>query len=179
MSGREHVVESHPDAVIFRSPRNWTAVVFFGALGMLHLAIAVTSMLSRRWEAHMSVVFGMMFVLVALGCYVVRREVIVRPERRRVTVRAGWAGWGFERSVPFSAVTAVRVTLLADQDESCVTIVCAEEDLELPVTATPRQQGLLLAVMMGVRLVKIYGEGTVAGTSSERMSRLFREEDAV
>jgi hypothetical protein len=153
MSGREHVVESHPDAVIFRSPRNWTAVGFFGALGMLHLAMATTSMLARRWEAHMSVVFGGLFLLVTLGCYLVRRDVIVRPERRRITVRTGWAGWGFERSLPFSAVTAVRVTLLADHDESCVTIVCAEEDLELPVTATPRQQGLLLARMLGVALL--------------------------
>jgi hypothetical protein len=140
--------------------------------------MATTSLLAGRWGAHMSVVFGMIFAAVAVGFFLTRRDIMVRPERRRVIVRTGWRGIGFERSIPFSSVLSVRVTLLGERGESCVTIVCAEDDLELPPTETPRQHALLLAMTMGVKLVKVYGEGVVEGVE-ERMSRLYREEDAI
>src|SRR5215211_6642321 len=94
MPGRESVVESHPDAVIFRSPPNWTAVAFFGALGSLHLVMATTSLLAGRGGAHMSVVFGVIFATVGAGFFVARRDVVFRPERRRIFGRTGGRGWG-------------------------------------------------------------------------------------
>src|SRR5215212_5541806 len=73
----------------FRYGRNWTAVSFFGALGGLHLGMAITAMLSSHWESHLSEVFGVVFLCIAACCALVRHEVIVRADRRRVSVRTG------------------------------------------------------------------------------------------
>jgi hypothetical protein len=84
-----------------------------------------------------------------------------------------------DRLTPFSQVSCVRVTLLGPgRAESSVCIVSNGEELELPPTNTPRQEALLLAMTMGVQLVKIYGNGTFSG-ASERIARLYRNEDAI
>ena len=179
MPGRELEFESHATPVIFRSPRNWTAIAFFGGLGGLHLSVAATALLAYRWEAHMSLVFGTFFVAVATGCFLVRHEVIVLADRRRIQVRTGLRHIAYERIFAFSDVASVRVTLLGrDHAESAVAIVCAQEDIELPPTRTPRQEGLLLAMMMNVRLVKVYGDGPPP-EPAQRIASLFRNEDAI
>ena len=182
MPGRELEVahESHAgDAVTFRWPRNWTAVAFFGSLGALHLGMATTALLSHRFEAHMSVVFGALFACVSLACLLVRREVVVDPEFRQVVVRTGAGRVASERAIPFDDVTSVRVTLLGQTHrESSVSIVCDYTDIELPPTNTPRQQGLLLAMTMRVRLVKVYGDGPPP-EPAERIAKLYRNEDAI
>jgi hypothetical protein len=170
-----------PAPLVFRYPRNWTAVAFFGALGCLHLSMATTALLHYRWEAHMSVVFGTLFLLVAIACVLVRHEVIVlsAPERRRVLVRTSLGRVTMERATPFAAVSLVRVTLLGRaHSESCVSIVCAHDEIEMPPTKTPRQEALLLAMTMDVRLVKVYGEGPPP-EPAERIANLYRNEDAV
>jgi hypothetical protein len=165
--------------VTFRAPRNWTAVAFFGALGFLHLGMAATSLMAYRWEAHMSLIFGGVFTAVALGCLLVRHEIRLRPSRRRIVVRTGLRRLALERSIPFSHVTSVRVTLLGrSHAESSVAIVCENEDVELPPTRTPRQEGLLLAMMLGVRLVKVYGDAPPP-EPAERIAKLYRNEDAI
>jgi hypothetical protein len=181
MSGREleFEPESHAEAVIFRWPRNWTAVVFFGLLGALHLGIATTALVSYRFEAHMSVVFGTLFAGVSLACLLVRRDVIVEPEFRQIVLRTGVGRLASERAIPFADVTSVRVTLLGQYHrESSVSIVCDYTDVELPPTSTPRQQGLLLAMTMNVRLVKVYGEGPPP-EPAQRIAKLYRNEDAI
>ncbi len=184
MPGREIEVESEvqphpPGPLVFRSPRNWTAVAFFGALGALHLGMAATALLDHRWESYMSVVFGGGFTLIAVACFMVRHEVVVAPGRRRVMVRTALGRVAVERGVPFSTVTLVRVTLLGrSHGEACVSIVCEREEIEMPPTATPRQQGLLLAVTLGTRLVKVYGDGAPP-EAAERIAKLYRNEDAV
>jgi hypothetical protein len=178
MSGRQFVDNSDLPNVILRSPPNWTAVAFFGALGALHLGIATSALFASRWEAHMSVIFGSVFTFVGVACLFVRHEIIIRPERRRITIRTGLGRVAVERSIPFSDVTSVRITLLGvHQRESSVVIVCAREDIEIPPCDTPRQQALVLAMALGVRLVKVYGENSVP-ESSERMQQMFRNEDA-
>jgi hypothetical protein len=176
----EFDAQSHVQpAVVFRWPRNWTAVAFFGALGSLHLSMAATALLAYRWEAHMSVIFGLLFAGVALLCLAVKHEIAVLPDRRRVLVRTGFGHLAVCRSVPFKNVTSVRVTLLGQYHrESSVSIVCAQDDIELPPTSTPRQQGLLLAMMMNVRLVKVYGDGPPP-EPAQRIARLYRNEDAI
>jgi hypothetical protein len=183
MPGRELEIEpeSQPrgEALTFWWPRNWTAVAFFGSLGALHLGMATTALLSHRFEAHMSVVFGTMFVGVSLACLLVRREVVVEPEFRQIVVRTGAGRVACERAIPFDDVTSVRVTLLGQSHrESSVSIVCDHTDIELPPSSTPRQQALLLAMLMRVRLVKVYGEGPPP-EPAQRIAKLYRNEDAI
>jgi hypothetical protein len=179
MPGREIEADPHMAGVTFRSPRNWTAVAFFGALGALHLSIAATSFIAYRWEAHMSVVFGGVFSAVALACVLARHEITVLPQQRRVVVRTGFKRFSVCRVAPFANVTSVRVTLLGrNLGESSVAIVCKHDDIELPPTRTPRQEGLLLAMLINVRLVKVYGDGPPP-EPAQRIAKLYRNEDAV
>jgi hypothetical protein len=182
MPGRELDFEPeshHARSVTFRWPRNWTAVVFFGALGALHLGMATSALLADRYEAHMSLIFGGLFTGVSLACVLIRRDVVIDPEFRQTLVRTGAGRCAFVRAIPFSTVTSIRVTLLGQgHRESSVSIVCDETAVELPPTATPRQQGLLLAMTMQVRLVKVYGEGPPP-EPAQRIAKLYRNEDAV
>ena len=52
-----------------------------------------------------------------------------------------------------------------------IEVVCEHEVLECPPTPIPRQEALCLAVTMGVRLVKVYGEGY--GQASERLNSIL------
>lgn len=137
-------------------------------------------MIAAGWGAQMSVIFGGLFVMVAIACIVVRYELMVMGPRKRIVVRMSVGKRAlFERVVPFENVIAVRVTLLgAGCGESGVSVVCKREELEMPPTRTPRQEGLLLAMILQVRLVKVYGNGT-APEPAERIARLYRNEDAI
>jgi hypothetical protein len=170
---------AHAQSVTFRWPRNWTAVVFFGLLGVLHLTMAATALFAHRYEAHMSVIFGVLFAGVATACVAVRRDVVVEPEFRQIVLRTGAGRVAAARTIPFDSVTSIRVTLLGQYHcESSVSIVCDHTDIELPPTSTPRQQGLLLAMTMRVRLVKVYGDGPPP-EPAQRIAKLYRNEDAI
>ena len=106
-------------------------------------------------------------------------EVSFHPDRRRIVVHTGIGRLAYPRCVLFSRVASVRVTLLGrHQGESSVSVILEHEEIEMPPTPTPRQEGLLLAMMMGVRLVKVYGDGAPA-EPAERIAKLYRNEDAV
>ena len=49
-------------------------------------------------------------------------------------------------------------------------MVCDGEVVECPPTKVPREEALCLAVTMGVRLIKVYGDSY--GPISERLDRL-------
>ena len=171
--------DSHAPPLVFRAPRNWTAVAFFGALGSLHLGMAITSYTSYQSILHMSIIFGAIFIAIALTFLVARHEVTIDPQRRRVSMRTGVGRLAYCRGYLFSNINSVRVTLLGRlQGESSVSIMCACEEIELPPTRTPRQEALLLAMTIGVRLVKVYGEGA-SDEAVERIARLYRNEDAI
>jgi hypothetical protein len=174
LSGQPVYPGTHPPLLVFRYPRNWTAVVFFGLLGLVHWGMAA---LAVGWGSQMSVIFGGLFVGVAMACLVVRHEVAVMGPRKRLVVRLAVRRHVlFERVVPFTNVIAVRVSLLGiGGAESGVSIVCKREELEMPPTKTPRQEGLLLAMILEVRLVKVYGNGNSPGPA-ERIARLYRNE---
>jgi hypothetical protein len=179
MPGWDAKSDSHWAPVTFRSPRNWTAIAFFSALASLHLSMAATSFMASRYEAHMSVVFGAIFSGVALACLLSRREITIDPQLQQIMVRTGFKGVAHHRATAFSSVTLVRVTLLGrNHRESSVAIVCEQDDIELPPTSTPRQEGLLLAMIMGVRLVKVYGDGPPP-EPAQRIAKLYRNEDAI
>src|SRR5690242_3381769 len=76
------VVRSTP--VILRSPPNWTAIIFFLALGVLHLSFAGSSFVAGHPEGYLSLFFGTAFSTIALGCWLACCQVAVLPSDKRV-----------------------------------------------------------------------------------------------
>src|SRR5262245_410274 len=105
------LITAHTD-VTLRSQPNWTAVLFFVALSGLHLFIATTAFLNQRWEAFMSIIFGVAFALASIACWLVRTELALLTGPRTVRIRTGSRRVFLERSVSFSRVRFVRLTLL-------------------------------------------------------------------
>jgi hypothetical protein len=175
MTDRAHdhdiVSNSHPDAVILRSPPNWTAVAFFGALGALHLTIATSAFLNSRWGAHMSVIFGTIFCGIGVISLFARHQIEIAPADRRIRLRTGIGRFSYRSEVPFCNVLSVRVIVSPRHCDSSVSIICAHRDIEIPPTDTPRQQALALALALNVRLIKVYAEPMVADPA-ERIARL-------
>ncbi|HYE17876.1 MAG TPA: hypothetical protein VEA69_05505 [Tepidisphaeraceae bacterium] len=181
MAGRE---SESPDAapgigapLVLKSPPNWTAVAFFGGLGALHLTMATWSAAQGRGGYHMSTAFGVMFVSAAALFAVIRYEVAIYPGCRLLVVRTGVGRLALSRTIPFDAIRYVRVTLLnwGQRHESTVTIVAEDDDLEVPAHRTPRQLALLLAMTLGVRLVKIYGDETPS-EPAQRIAKLMESD---
>jgi len=184
MAGRDSEFDTSPESgvsqtppIILRSPPNWTAVIFFGSLGMLHLSMAAMSAFQQQWGYPMSAIFGTMFLTVAVAFLLIRHEVAIMPGRRRVLVRNRLGRIAFHRAIPFAKVQCVRVTLLNSRGrhESTVTVVCEEEELEIPPHERPRHLALLLAMTMSVRLVKIYGDD-VPSAPSQRIANLLESD---
>jgi hypothetical protein len=158
--------------VRLRTPVNWTAVIFFAGLSALHLYNAVTAMMHHRWDGYMSIIFGGAFALIAVACGLVGTELTVMSQERRVRVRTGTRRLYTERFVPFGTVRAVRLTLLNAHKPrtSTIELVCDHEVLECPPTAVPREEALCLAMTIGARLVKVYGDAY--GPVAERLNNL-------
>jgi hypothetical protein len=144
-----------PD-VRFHTAPNWTAVGFLALLAFLHGSVAVPALIVGRWEGYLSLLFAALFSIAAAVVYHVRREVMVLPRTRFVQVRTGVGMLRCERRVPFGRVRTVRVTLGPREsvDDSVVELLCQDhDDIECPPTLVPRQEGLLLAIMLNVPLV--------------------------
>jgi hypothetical protein len=172
---REPESEVRPDAeekrpvppfgdLVLRTPPNWTAVLFLGMLGGLHLSIALPSLWVGRY-GYLSLVIGTIFVVVSLIGYRCRFELALLNSQRRLRLRTGMGKLCYERFVPFSSVRAVRLMvepgLTKDQTESLIELLCRGEDIPCPPTKIPRQQALFMAMAMNVPLIKV-SEGTGA-----------------
>ena len=157
-----------PD-LVFRTPVNWTYVIFFACLGLLHLTIATLAFLHQRWEAYMSVVLGTVFVSAAVVAYWCRFEMTILARERRIRLRSGMRRMNYERFVSFADVHGIRLTLCdpTDSPSSRIEVLCDNEDLECPPTNIPRQEALCLAVLMGVRLIKVCDD-----ESAQRLEQL-------
>jgi hypothetical protein len=142
-----------------RSPANWTATVFLGALGGLHLCIATHAFWFGRWEGFLSLIFGCVFVLAAFACALVRSELGVFKGDEEIRLSTGIGRLRCVRVIPFEQIRNVRLTLLNQRhiSDSRIEIVCKGEVIECPPTNVPRQEALCLAMLMKVRLVKVYG----------------------
>jgi hypothetical protein len=158
--------QEFPD-LTFRTPPNWTAVMFIALLGALHIAVAVPAFLAGRWEGYLSAVFATLLTIAAVIVYHLRSEVFVSS--RLGIVRARFCAGRVrltDRRIPFAAVHGVRVTLgpRASRDDSFVELLCAGHggDVSCPPSDVPRQQGLLLAMMLEVPLVKAWEDGVAA-----------------
>ena len=147
--------------LILRSPPNWTAVIFFGMLGGLHLTIAVPSLMAGRY-GYLSLILAGIFITIAAVGYRCRGEVALLTSQRRLRLRTGTRRFCYERFVPFSSVRAVRLTvepgLRRDHCESLIELLCRGEDIPCPPTSIPRQQALFLAMAMNVPLIKVSDE---------------------
>jgi len=145
-----------PD-LVFRTPVSWTYVIFFACLGGLHLTIATLAFLHGRFEAYLSIVLGLIFVGVSIVAYRCTFELAILPRERRIRLRSGTRRMHYQRYIPFADVHGVRVTMAHSSDKrcSCIEVLCDNEDIECPPTSIPRQEALCLAMLMGVRLIKV------------------------
>jgi len=158
--------------VTLRTPVNWTAVIFFGGLAALHLFMAGTAFYHARWDGYLSFIFGVAFTFVSITCALIGTELTVLAEQRRLRVRAGTRRIYFERFVPFANVRSVRLTLLSARRprSSTIELVCDHEVIDCPPTTIPREEALCLAMTLGVRLVKVFGDAY--GPVSDRVGML-------
>jgi hypothetical protein len=168
---REHDGDSPPQVpqfgdLVLRTPPNWTAVIFLGMLGGLHLSIAVPSLLAGRWAGHLSLALGTIFLCVSIVGYHCRAELALLTSQRRVRLRTGMGRFCSERFVPFSAVRAVRLMIESGiskrHTESLIELLCQGEDIPCPPTKIPRQQALFMAMAMNVPLIKVSEEAPSA-----------------
>ena len=148
--------------VVLRTPPNWTAVVFLGMLGALHLTIAIPSLLAGRWAGHLSLILGTIFLTIAMIGYRCRSEMALLPSQRRLRLRTGLGRFCYERFVPFSAVRAVRLMVEPGTSrragDSLIELLCRGEDIPCPPTRIPRQQALFMAMALNVPLIKVSEE---------------------
>jgi len=149
--------------VVLRAPPNWTAVGFFGMLGLLHLSISIPALVIGHWEGYLSLAFGTIFVLVAAASTRLRFELAVRPSDRRIRLRYGSQRFALERFIRFAEVRGVRLTMSnrgngRKPPESKIELLCPLEDVLCPPTAIPRQQALFLAMALNVPLTKVSDE---------------------
>jgi len=146
--------------LVLRSPPNWTAVGFFGMLGALHLMISVPTLVGGRWEGYLSLAFGTIFLFVSGVCTRCRYEVAVLGSKRRVRLRSGAGRFCLERTIPFSIIRGVRLTLSdgPHHHESKIELLCPLEDVDCPPTHIPRQEALFLAMALNVPLTKVLDE---------------------
>ena len=166
----------HTD-VKLRTPVNWTAVFFFGVLSALHLFMAASALSHGRWEGYMSIVLGVIFALVTVLCRLTGRELTLLSQQRQVRLRFGTRRLFHERQIPFAKVRSVRLTLLHPTmpESSTIELVCDHEVIDCPPTTVPREEALCLAMTLGVRLIKVYGDAY--GTAAERLNKLPASHD--
>lgn len=179
MPGRVQALLSDPPAFVLRHLPNWTAIVCFGSLAVIHLVFASTILAPHEWESLLSAGFGLIFGLVTLFHLVFCRTIAIFPHRQEIRLAWFLGPLSCQRFVPFSQVTAVRVTLTCSgsTSESCVTIVCDDREVDLPPTSTPRQEALALAILMHVHLIKVYADGVVPITN--RIDKLMGHDETV
>ena len=159
---RERECEREPAApygdLVLRTGPNWTAVGFFGMLGGLHLSVALPSILDGRW-GYVSLIVGSIFVTASVVSYRFRAEVAMLTSQRRLRLRTGVGPFVYERFIPFRSVRAVRLMtepgVRAKTTESLIELLCHGEDVPCPPTPIPRQQALLMAMAMNVKLIKV------------------------
>jgi hypothetical protein len=157
--------------VVFRSPANWTAVGFLALLGGLHLSIAVPTLMEGRWEGYLSLLLGGLFLMAAGVVSAFRYEVAMLASSRQVRMRTGVGRLRSERFVPFEIIHGVRLTLACGRrrTEPRIELLCPIEDIELPPTHVPRQEALLLAIMLNVPLIKVSEEGNPRVAANEKI----------
>jgi hypothetical protein len=164
--------------VTLRTPVNWTAVLFFAALAALHAFMAATAFYHGRVDGLLSAIFGVGFTAVAIACGLIGTELTLLADQRRLRLRTGTRRIFVERAIPFANIRSVRLTLLNARrpQTSTIELVCDHEVIECPPTNIPREEALCLAMTLGVRLVKVFGDAY--GPVSDRVGKIPQPRDA-
>jgi hypothetical protein len=157
---RDVAVQPQTTPLTLRTPVNWTAVLFFGALSFVHASIAIPAFYHGRWEGFLSAIFCVLFATVSVISYFVHAQLTMLPEQRRLHMRWGFPPLRFDRLIPFSDIRGVRLTLVGTRKhpESIIQLLCDSGDVECPPTRYPRQHALLLAMTIGAPLTKVIGD---------------------
>lgn len=163
MAVRELELDAPPTVanVTLRAPRNWTIIIFLTGLGALHFTMATIAFAHEQWAGFLSFAFGVLFILAGVAAFLIRSEVTVIAAERRIKLRTGFRGMGYQRIVPFRQVRLIRLMMAptnSDPANARIEIVCHREVIECPPTPIPRQEALCLAMLMNVRLVKVFGD---------------------
>ena len=149
--------------LVHRSLPNTIYPILFGMLSAMHASIAGPAFIYGRWEGYLSLIFCLFFLAAAVVCRVFRFEIATLKNERQVRIRHGIGRFYFERLVPFSAITHVRLTLLGGKspESSQIELLSRNDDIRYPPAEHPRQEALLLAMTLNVPLVKVYGENVL------------------
>src|SRR5256885_10757592 len=83
--------------LVFRTPPNWTAVIFFATLATLHTCICVPAFFHGRWEGYMSLIFALIFIVCSITSVRFIKEMAVLPIERLVRVRIAVGRFQSER----------------------------------------------------------------------------------
>jgi hypothetical protein len=143
-----------------RFPRNWTAVIFFGTLALLHLANAVPAFLRGNIAGETSAILAVTFIIVSVVFLTLRSELAIRPGAEDVRLSRTLLRVWTERRIPFKRIRGVRVFLEpnARDEGSQIELLTDDGDVDCPRTAIPRQQALWMAMVMNVELIKVTGQ---------------------
>lgn len=158
MTAREVVADfAPPRDLLLVSPPNRRAIIVFALLSVVNYGIALLAFMNGRVEAYLSFVLANVCAAAAVLSYFSRNEMILRAPERAIRLRKWIGPVRFERFVPFTEVRSIRLTLAqSGKARDCtVEVVCATREIECPPSEVPRQEALLLAVLMGVPLIKI------------------------
>jgi hypothetical protein len=164
--------ESRCTDVTFRTPPNWTIVLFLAGLASLHWYMAISALMKGRFDAFMSLVLGPAFTIGSLVIWRLAKEITFMPAARRVRIRSGLRRLYYQRFVRFSDIRSVRLTLLHPHDPKAaiVELILDREAIEFPPTDVPRQEALALAMTLNVPLMKVYSDSY--GPVAERLDQL-------
>jgi hypothetical protein len=156
--------------LVLQARRNWPAAAFFACIAALHAYIAVHAFGTSSWEAMISGILAVCFLLVAGFCALGRMVITICPLQRQIHIDRAFARLASHRQVPFSDVRAIRVTLWQSRrgQRASLEILCDGEEIPCPPTTIPRQQALYLALVMNVRLIKISDERVTTSLVSQR-----------
>src|SRR5215212_8687557 len=86
--------------VILRSAPNWTVVLFFAGLGMLHLYLAAAAFTHARLEGFLSLIFGLAFCGMSLISRLIISEIAVLSAQKCVRHRVGWRWLSRQKYIP-------------------------------------------------------------------------------
>ena len=143
--------------LVMRYPPNWTAVIFFASMSILHLINGLGAFWKGRIEGELSAVLGVVFAIVTLISLRLKNELAVRPSAGDLQLRTSLGRVWYRRQISFQSVKSVRLFLAGKSRlcESRIEILCNDESIECPSTRVPRQEALYLAMAMDVELIKI------------------------
>ncbi len=162
-----------PADILLRRPRNWPLATVVLALALAHFGVAAVRPTPDPLPILLGDAMGLALLIVALCIWTARHEVEISVTRQTVCLRRRVGPWQSQRYLAFGRIQAVRLiqTEHRGRHTSQIELVADSEDIPCPTTRAPRQQALLLAMALKVRLIKIWNS-TTPTAPEERIHQL-------